>query len=275
MLAPPMNAKKNHPCRPSDDTPQPKHSVDSSSDSEDLTYVGPSEDTIFVEPSGPLPTPEWKTNAGTILQQWSGLPLITEPESDVEIVRSEILPHVCDSIIADGNCLFRALSKEITGTQENHRAVRLSIIKFMLEPLNALEFARMLFSTAPDPEVSPLVLITSYIEHTQMCRSAWGTDREIRMAATLFQSDILVFSEFGPECKWSRFRPAFRNRHCTLPATGIKLHLYHTRSLDHYERVVLRLAGLTSVASEPPKCNCGSQGRSHKHSCPMNLKNRC
>ena len=94
--------------------------MDSSSDSEDLTYVGPSEGTIFVEPSGPLPTPEWKTNAGTILQQWSGLPLITEPESDVEIVRSEILPHVCDSIIADGNCLFRALSKEITGTQENH-----------------------------------------------------------------------------------------------------------------------------------------------------------
>jgi len=94
----------------------------------------------------------------------------------------------------------------------------------MLKPLNALEFARMLFSTAPDPEVSPLVLITSYIERTQMCRSGWGTDREIRVAATLFQSDILVFSEFGPERKWSRFRPAFRNRHCTLPATGIKLH---------------------------------------------------
>jgi len=54
----------------------------------------------------------------------------------------------------------------------------------MLEPLNALELARMLFSTAPDPEVSPLVLIT-YIEHTQMCRSGWGTDREIRVAATL------------------------------------------------------------------------------------------
>ena len=91
--------KKKSPCRPSDDTPQPKHSVDSSSDFEDLTYVGPSEGTIFVEPSGPLLTPEWKTNAGTVLQQWSGLPLITESESDVEIVRSEILPHVCDSIV--------------------------------------------------------------------------------------------------------------------------------------------------------------------------------
>jgi len=49
-------------------------------------------------------------------------------------------------------------------------------------------------ASAPDPEVSPLVLIT-YIEHTQMCRSGWGTDGEIRVAATLFQSDILVFSE--------------------------------------------------------------------------------
>ena len=80
-------------------------------------FVGPSEGIIFVEQ---LPTPEWKSNPGTMLQQWSGLPLITESESDVEIVHSEILPQVCDSIIGDGNCLFRALSKEITGTQENH-----------------------------------------------------------------------------------------------------------------------------------------------------------
>jgi len=67
---------------------------------------------------------------------------------------------------------------------------------------------------------SPLMLITSYNEHAQMCHSVWGTEREIRVAATLFQSDILVFSEFGPERKWSRFRPTFHNRHCKLPATA-------------------------------------------------------
>ena len=71
------------------------------------------------------------------------------------------MTHVCDSIIGDGNCLFRAVSKEITGTQKNHRAMCLSIIRFMLEPLNALELTKMLFSTAPGPEGSPLMLITS------------------------------------------------------------------------------------------------------------------
>ena len=86
-----------------------------------------------------------------------------------------------------------------------------------------------------------------------MCHSAWGTEREIRVAATLLQSHIFISSEFGPEGKWSRFRPAFHNRHCTLPANGIHLHLYHKRSKDHYDGVVTQLGGLSSVATEPPR----------------------
>ena len=100
--------------------------------------------------------------------------------------------------------------------------------------------------------LSPLSLIVSYIERTKVCsNAAWGTDKEMIVAATLFQTDILVFSQFGSKRSWQCVRPAFRNDHCTLPAAGIKLHLYHTRSNDHYDRVVPHLTSLASEASEP------------------------
>ena len=63
----------------------------------------------------------------------------------------------------------------------------------------------------------------------------------LRQKCRIYQSinwTSSFFSEFGPERKWSRFRPTFCNHHCTLTATGIHLHLYHTRSKDHYDRVV-------------------------------------
>ena len=46
--------------------------------------------------------------------------------------------------------------------------------------------------------------------------------------------------------------------------SGVKLHLYHTKSGDHYNRVVPQLCDLSSAGSEPPRCNCGSCGASHK-----------
>ena len=206
----------------------------------------------MTKPSGPLPSPEWMLNVCSVLAKLSDLPLILDSEPINETTCSEISPHVRDTILPDGNCLLRALSKEVTGTQENHRAVRLSIIAFMLEPLNAIEFASVLLGRAPDADVSPLSLIVSYIERTKVCsNAAWGTDKEMIVAATLFQTDILVFSQFGSKRSWQCVRPAFRNDHCTLPAAGIKLHLYHTRSNDHYDRVVPHLTSLASEASEP------------------------
>ena len=86
---------------------------------EDVVCVGTSSCTV-VHPSGPLPSPEWKSNVSTVLKQWSGLSLITKPEpvkTTITCSCPEILPHICDSIVGDGNCLFRALSKEVTGTR--------------------------------------------------------------------------------------------------------------------------------------------------------------
>ena len=43
----------------------------------------------------------------------------------------EIAPHIRDRVLGGGNCLFRAISKEITGTEENHTAVRLAALGYL------------------------------------------------------------------------------------------------------------------------------------------------
>ena len=185
------------------------------------------------QPSGPLPSPEWKQHACEMVSQWSGVSVSSELEPVQAVECPEISPHVRDSIVGDGHCLFRSISKELTGTQTNHKAVRLAVSKFLTNSDNAQIFGRMLFEGDNDP----LSKVTSYT--SSMCHNAWGTDKEITVAATMLQVDILVYSQFGKQGrKWLKFTPAFSNHNCTIPSTGITLHLYHTPSKDHYDRVI-------------------------------------
>ena len=194
-----------------------------------------------IQPSGPLPSPDWKQHACEMVSKWSHVPLNSESEPVKAIKCAEILPHVRDSIKGDGHCLFRALSKEITGTQKNHRAVRLAVKNFLTDVDNAKKFGKYLFQLSNGQD--PVSKVTEYLADKKRCSDVWGSDKEITVAATMFQVDKLIFSQFGRQGrKWLRFSPAFSNHNCTIPSTGISLHLYHTRTRDHYDRVVLHLA---------------------------------
>ena len=193
------------------------------------------------QPSGPLPSSVWKQRACEMVEQWSLVSLISESEPVKAIKCKEILPHVRDSVIGDGHCLFRAISKEITGTQKNHRAMRLAVKNFLTDTQNAELFGRWLFQINEEKNEDPVSKVAEYVKNLRS--GAWGSDKEITVAATMFQVDIMVYSQFGRQGrKWLKFSPAFSNHNCTIPSTGLSLHLYHTRSLDHYDRVVLHLA---------------------------------
>ena len=85
------------------------------------------------------------------------------------------------------------LSKEVTGTQENHEAVRDAIINFMSAPANVQNFATCLFDKPPSRDEA-LTKITTYIDDSKMRQSTvWGTGKEIAVAATLFQANIRIF----------------------------------------------------------------------------------
>ena len=164
-------------------------SCNDGSDSENLLYVG-SSNGATIEPCGPLPSPEWMSNVRTLLQKWSSQSLETESEPVAEIKCPEITPHICDSINGDGNCLFRAISKETTGTQKNHGVVQEAIINFMAHPQNTQAFGALLFPQSPNVE-SALHKVTTYIDTSKMCQDkTWGIEKEITVAVTLFQVDI-------------------------------------------------------------------------------------
>ena len=73
-----------------------------------------------------------KLAAIQILGAYSGVSVHNNLSSPARVRRvrcGEIAPH----ILGDGNCLFRAISKEITGTEENHIAVRLAALGYLRE----------------------------------------------------------------------------------------------------------------------------------------------
>ena len=96
-----------------------------------------------IGPSGPLPSAEWISGVHQELEHSSGLWLVTKSEPVHVSACTEIMPHTCDFIF--GEWQLSALSKEVTGTQKNHKLC-------------------MLLSRT-------------------MCQCGWGTLREISVAA--------------------------------------------------------------------------------------------
>ena len=100
-------------------------------------------------------------------------------------------------IKGDGNCLFRALSYLILGAEDRHQQVRLTLVDYTT--CNPQVFANF---------CSPLCTLE---EHTARMRyeTVWGTDLEIKVAATFFQLPIYVCTQRSGTLiyYWECFQP--------------------------------------------------------------------
>ena len=100
-------------------------------------------------------------------------------------------------IKGDGNCLFRALWYLILGTEDVHQQVRLMLVDYI----------------TCNPEVFSNYCSPSRTldEHTARMRyeTVWGTDLEIRVAATYFQLPIYVCTQRSGTLTyfWECFQP--------------------------------------------------------------------
>ena len=189
--------------------------------------------------TGPVPTCEWRSNAVEAIKFWSKCEVNVECNPKLSIKPcAEIAPHIRDCVLGDGHCLFRTLSKDITGTESNHRAVRLALVNFMVHKECAFGFKKRLFKQDTSDYRSPVEVMTEYVKSSRIDKCAWGTEFEIFAAATLFQCTIHVFTSFGNSGRvWQLHKPIFRNKYCLAPS-NTKLYIYHTTSEDHYDRVV-------------------------------------
>ena len=99
-------------------------------------------------------------------------------------------------ITKDGNCLFRALSFQLSGNESAHSLLRDYIVRF--ENLNANCFKDFLMDTnQPD--------IASHVNKL-MLPGEWGTQIEIIAAATLFQVPVLLLTS-SKQWHWESVKP--------------------------------------------------------------------
>nr|XP_057903045.1 uncharacterized protein LOC131101719 [Doryrhamphus excisus] len=89
-----------------------------------------------------------------------------------------------ESIVADGNCFFRAISQAVSGTQKNHRKIRLHVVKHMEN--HCEDYEKLLRSEYN--------CLTEYISVSKMKYvNSWATEVEIQAAADSLGINIFTF----------------------------------------------------------------------------------
>lgn len=156
-----------------------------------------------------------------------------------------------DYIQADGNCLFRAISKEILGHEKFHQLIRQTLIQYTKE--NGHLFQKYVFDGTLEAHCKKME-----------CIGYWGSQVEINAAATLLKTNIYVFCKQpnSESYHWICYRPSLQ--HCTVeqcsegvkkivklsPPKGYHIELIHTFEC-HFDRVAPSDLLLTSMDSAP------------------------
>ena len=133
-----------------------------------------------------------------------------------------------------GNCLFRAMSKATTRSQEAHEILRLYVLNHMTDPTVANKL-QLLFTSGNSPD-------QNHMQHvTQMQNSGqWGTEQEIAVAAHLLHCSIVCFSKFcQSQFCLQHFPPHFLDS--TPCSTSCKHHTIYlvNSSGTHYESALV------------------------------------
>ena len=198
-----------------------------------------------VQITGLLPSNEWKRQALSTIFHYSGtkrrpVNKINNPDPIQPIECEDIIPHTRDAISGkNGSCLIAALAKEITGTEQNHRSVRLAIVNYMSE----------------HPELHEalgLGSIQAYLAHSKMANlGTWGTDIKILTVATMLNMEVIVscvlpgqprvLAPFCPITVVQYETPSGRQRASSQQVQDpnrVKVYLYHNDCRNHYDRIV-------------------------------------
>ena len=157
-----------------------------------------------------------------------------------------------DHIKGDGNCLFRAISKELLGHEKFHHLVRHFLVHFI--SANGKQFQEYLSEGKIEA-------------HLQRMRNLgqWGTSVEIFGLATLLKTKVYIFSKQSncQQYKWLCYHPLQQRSRLTfdtevihslselLPPEHYHLELIHSFQ-NHFDRVSPTDLLLTSMNYTPP-----------------------
>ena len=117
-------------------------------------------------------------------------------------------------ITGDGNCMFRAFSRVLTGSKRQHQAVRGMIVQHMRQT----EVAPLMLKHIVDKHANSdpgMDSVEKYIQKSRMHENGvWGTEIEILCFAHLIKT--CIFTYLAQDNNWSRYTPYHVER--SMPA---------------------------------------------------------
>ena len=134
-------------------------------------------------------------------------------------------PNHIKRIRGDGNCLFRSFSYIITGSEEQHMAVRIAILNHMID------IAHFLLGHHIPPQYSS---VQDYIQDKGMDQPhIWGTEIEMFTLAHLLQTCVFIYNT--DDLNWCRYSPHCVDR--TLNDDIQQMSMYINHPPNHFEIV--------------------------------------
>ena len=104
-------------------------------------------------------------------------------------------PNGFKRLEGDGNCLFRTFSFILTGSENQHMAVRQAILDHMVRTAHLLLFQHIRSSHTS---------VQSYIASSRMdVRGIWGTETEMLAVAHMLQTNIYSYNT--EDHKWHKY----------------------------------------------------------------------
>ena len=142
-------------------------------------------------------------------------------------------------IIGDGNCLFRALCYIITGSEQQHFALRSAIVYHMLS------FPQLFVGNGPDGQSNCITLyshprryhsVEQYILQTRMDHeTVWGTNIEMACLAHMLHSPVYCYDASQRYHVWAAYFPNNVDRSIPRNTGQRSLYIYFANS--HFQVV--------------------------------------
>ena len=190
----------------------------------------------------PLPDELWRRQKICVLSQYSDMSVVdkvSSPDRVRSLQCNEISPHIRVRVQGDGNCLFRAISRHVTGTESNHYAVRKAAINYLHQNPSLIEYILIGVDAPVEPNERRVFFNTKvheYLENSRMAEfGEWGTDLEVFLLSCMLDVNIVVRQNFGPGRAWQCIGPSV---HGLNIVHNYALYLYNTRAVDHYDCVI-------------------------------------
>ena len=130
----------------------------------------------------------------------------------------------------DGNCMFRALSYLITGTQAQHLGVRAAIVRHLLQYVDLFMCSAQVGVNANYNSLSEYIVAQKMDKNKE-----WGTEVELFAICHLLRTIVYTYSQNNST--WQLHAPSDidPSLHALESSTDMGMYVYH--ALNHYMNV--------------------------------------